>query len=80
MKVTISKDKQWAKTGPDTWIRLDKVREISLGEFDGRCEVRASFESSPGEVVLGDYEDRESAVVDINRQLDIVNRDQSHSV
>ena len=79
MELTVSSDKQWAMTGPDTWIRLDKLREITLGDYAGRCEVRATFETGAGEVVLGEYDDVASAVQDVNRQLDIRGRDQNRS-
>ncbi len=68
--ITLSHNGEWAQTGPESWVRLDKLISIEIYHSGDRSTIRAALDNARNTtVVLGSYADRETAIEATNSAL-----------
>ncbi len=68
--IEISHNGEWARTGPESWIRLDKLISIEIYHTGDRSTIKAALDNARNTtVVLGAYSDPETAIQATNSAL-----------
>ncbi len=68
--IRISSNGEWAQTGPEGWVRLDKLISIEIYHSGDRSTIKAALDIARNTtVILGAYADPQAAIDATNRAL-----------